>query len=557
MREAEMNKAGYRALAPKVIMILFFVGCLLYPILQVLCNITPTALKEVVGSEQFQGALTRSLTTTLTATALSIVLACIAAWAVVRTNMVGRNFFAVLFTVPMLIPSYSHASGLIMLFGQSGLLTKALHLDELFGTGTYIYGFWGVVIGCVMFAMPVAFIMIADIMKYQDSTPYEAADVLGIPRKNQFFAITYPYYRKPMISVIFVVFTAIITDYGVPHIIGGQFSTLASLMYNNTIKLLDYEKGGIYGAVLLIPAALSFILDFANKDKGNLAFIGKPFEIKPKLGRDLLALLASAALMLLMFLPIFSAGWRSLTAKYPVDMSLTLAHYGTVIFKSGFRYLFNSLLIASVVAVGGVAVAYVDAYLTVRMKTKASRVLHLLTMTTMAVPGIVLGLSYVMVFKGSFIYNTFIILMLVNMVHMFATPYLMLYNTFGKLNENLEDVGTTLGIGRLRMIKDVIIPITQTTIWDAMAYFFAQCMKTITAVAFLWTSRTKPLALKMDEYNANVEVENVAVVTILILLINVLFKLLSYWRQQAALKNKNKLGKVAIPEQYAVHTTEN
>jgi len=90
-----------------------------------------------------------------------------------------------------------------------------------------------------------------------------------------------------------------------------------------------------------------------------------------------------------------------------------------------------------------------------------------------------------------------------------------------------------------------------------MSYFFAQCMKTITAVAFLWTSHTKPLALKMDEYNANVEVENVAVVTILILLINVLFKLLSYWQQQSALKNKNKLGNVVVPEQYAAQAAEN
>jgi len=552
-----MNNAGRRSMGPKVIMILFFVAFLLYPILQVLCNITPAALKEVVAGEQFKGALARSLYTTLTATAISIILACIASWAVVRTNMKFRDFFAVLFTVPMLIPSYSHASGLILIFGQNGLLTKALNLDVLFGSGTYIYGFWGVVVGSVMFAMPVAFVMIADIMKYQDSTPYEAAEVLGIPRKNQFFAITYPYYRKPMISVIFVVFTAIVTDYGVPHIIGGQYSTIASLMYTKTIKLLDFETGGIYGAVLLIPAALSFILDFANKDKGNLAFVGRPFEIKPNLGRDILAMAASLFLMLIMFLPIFSAGWRSVVTQYPVDMSLTLEHYGTVIFKSGFKYLFNSLLIAAVVAVFGVAVAYVDAYLTVRMKSKASRVLHLLTMTTMAVPGIVLGLSYVLVFKGSFIYNTYIILMLVNMVHMFATPYLMLYNTFGKLNENLEDVGTTLGISRIYMIKDVIIPITKTTIWDAMSYFFAQCMKTITAVAFLWTSHTKPLALKMDEYNANVEVENVAVVTILILLINVLFKLLSYWQQQSALKNKNKLGNVVVPEQYAAQAAEN
>ena len=68
-----------------------------------------------------------------------------------------------------------------------------------------------------------------------------------------------------MISVIFVVFTSIITDYGVPHIIGGQYKTIAALMYTNTVKLLNFEKGGVYGAVLLIPAVIAFVMDFANK----------------------------------------------------------------------------------------------------------------------------------------------------------------------------------------------------------------------------------------------------------------------------------------------------
>ena len=542
-----MNREYRASVLIKIIMILFFIGCLLYPILQVLCSITPESLHKVLSGSQFQRALGNSLKTTIPAMIIAVVLAGIASWATLRTDMRLKAVFTILFTVPMLIPSYSHASGLILVFGQNGILTNWLHLDKLFGNSAYIYGYWGIVLGSVMFSFPVAYIMISDIMKYQDCTPYEAADVLGIPKLHQFFSITYPYYRKPMISVIFVVFTSIITDYGVPHIIGGQFKTLAALMYTNTVKLLDFEKGGVYGAVLLIPAVMAFILDLTNKDKGNMAFIGKQFEIKVNKSRDILAFCFSSLLSLYLMLPIFCAAYRSMVVKYPIDMRFSLTHYSTVIFKSGFIYLRNSLLIAAVVSVTGVIVVYIDAYLTVRMKSGSSRVLHLLTMTTMAVPGIVLGLSYVIVFKGTIIYNTFWILFLVNMVHMFASPYLMMYNSFGKLNENLEDVGTTLGVSRFHMIIDVIIPLTKSTMWDAMSYFFLQCMKTITAVAFLWTTYTKPLALKIDEYNANVEFENVAVVTILILTINALYKVIANRRQHALAKNRNKMGNVIIP----------
>ena len=317
-------------------------------------------------------------------------------------------------------------------------------------------------------------------------------------------------------------------------------------MYTNTVKLLNFEKGGVYGAVLLIPAAIAFVLDFANKDKGNLAFIGKQFEIKVNKARDAVAFCISLLMTVYLMLPIFCAAYRSMVVSYPVDMRFSLSHYSTVAFKSGFMYLRNSLLIAVVVSLIGVVFVYIDAYLTVRMRSASSRVLHLLTMTTMAVPGIVLGLSYVIVFKKTVIYNTFWILFLVNMVHMFASPYLMMYNSFGKLNENLEDVGTTLGIDRFHMIIDIIVPLTKSTMWDAMSYFFVQCMKTITAVAFLWTSYTKPLALKIDEYNANVEFENVAVVTILILAINALYKVIANRRQHILARNRNKLGSVSI-----------
>ena len=76
--------------------------------------------------------------------------------------------------------------------------------------------------------------------------------------------------------------------------------------------------------------------------------------------------------------------------------------------------------------------------------------MHLIAITSLAIPGLVLGLSYVMTFKNTPIYGTILILILVNLVHFFASPYLMMYNTFGKINQNLESVGQTLGISRIK-----------------------------------------------------------------------------------------------------------
>ncbi|MBQ1391613.1 MAG: hypothetical protein IIY82_07665, partial [Firmicutes bacterium] len=100
-------------------------------------------------------------------------------------------------------------------------------------------------------------------------------------------------------------------------------------------------------------------------------------------------------------------------------------------------------------------------------------------------------------------------------------------------------------------IKDVILPLSKSTIWDAMSYFFVQCMKTITAVAFLWSTYTKPLAIKIDEYNAMIETGNVAVATILIFAVNLTFKAIVYLRQQSIAKAALREGDVEVPADFA------
>ena len=194
----------------------------------------------------------------------------------------------------------------------------------------------------------------------------------------------------------------------------------------------------------------------------------------------------------------------------------------------GLRYLKNSLIIAVVVSFLGSALAVFNGYMTARNRTKLSYVLHLMSISSLAVPGIVLGLSYVMFFKKSPIYGTFAMLFLVNSMHFFASPYLMAYNTFGKINENLEDVGATLGLGRWSIIRDVLLPQMTGTILEMMSYFFVNCMMTISAVSFLANVSNKPIALMITQFEGQMQLECAAFVSLLILVVNVLMKYIVY-----------------------------
>lgn len=502
---------------------LFFIVSVLFPLVRMLIHIGDVDISKLLFSNQFIGALKNSILTSVTATLISVGLAFGLSWVIARTKIRYKSIFTVLLTLPMLIPSISHGMGLIVLFGANGILTNFFNLNFT------IYGFWGIIIGSVMYSFPIAFLMISDVLKYEDSTPYEAASILGFSSWDKFKAIAFPYMRKPLISVFFATLTLILTDYGVPLIVGGKITTLPVLMYQEVIGLLDFNKGAVIGAVLLIPAVIAFILDLINQDEGNISFITKKFEIKDNKLRDRLSYIFVSAVIIFVSLPIIAFVFLTFVNRYPSDLSFSLHNITETFRMSGGRYLVNSLIIATAVSLFGTVLAYTTGYLTARTSSKITKFVHLIAITSLAIPGLVLGLSYVMTFKNTPIYGTIIILVLVNLVHFFASPYLMMYNTFGKINQNLENVGKTLGIYRLRMIKDVFIPQTIGTILEMFSYFFVNSMITISAVSFLANINNKPLSLLISQFEGNMLIEASAFVSLLILAVNIVTKATVYF----------------------------
>ena len=509
---------------------LFFLLSVIFPLVKMLISIGDVDMIALLSSEQFMAALKNSLASSVTATLMAIGLSFILSWNIMRSKIKFKGIFSLLLTLPMLIPSISHGMGLIILFGANGMVTK------LFNSSWNLYGFWGIVIGSVMYSFPVSFLMISDMLRYEDSSPYEAADILGFSKWDKFKAITLPYMRKPMVAVVFATFTMIVTDYGVPLMIGGKFTTLPVLMYQEVIGRLDFNKGGVIGLVLLVPALIAFIIDLLNKDKGNTSFITKAFYIKENKIRDGMAYGFIVMTLFLVALPILVFILLAFSTNYPVNMSFTLDNMTKTLKMHGASYLFNALLISILVALFGTMIAYVTGYLTARMPNEISKMLHLIAISSLAIPGIVLGLSYVVTFNNTAIYGTISILVLVNLVHFFASPYLMIYNTLGKINENLEAVGMTLGIGRLRMIKDVFIPQTMGTIIEMISYFFVNSMITISAVSFLVNVSNKPISLLINQFEGNMMLEASAFVSLIILMVNIIMKGIVYVIKRKRLK---------------------
>lgn len=508
--------------ATKLLLSVVFVLFVFYPFFRMVLNIRAEDFEKVVKSANFGTAVLNSLSVAALTTIISVSIGLLLAFCLQRTGIRFKAVLSVFLIMPMLIPSISHGMGLVVLFGTNGLLTKMLTL------GSTIYGFWGIVVASVLYSYPVAFLMLNDVLKYEDSSPYEAAIVLGIPKWRRTFAITLPYLKRPLVSAVFAVFTLVVTDYGIPLMIGGKTTTLAVMMYQEVLGQLDFGKGSVVGLFLLIPAVVTFVFNTLVKGKGKQSFVTKGFDIKRNVVRDTAAY-AFCAVMALLITGLFASfAMVAFTKQYPFNMALTWANVVKTFDLRGDKYLLNSIVIALCVAVIGVVTAFTTAYLTARVPSRLSQFLHLFSITSLAIPGVVLGLSYSMTFSGSFIYGTMAILILANLMHFFASPYLLMYNSLSKMNENLENVGKTLGIRRLRMMIDVIIPQSKSTIFEMFSYYFVNSMMTISAVSFLATVSNKPISLMINQFEAQMQMNCAAVVSLMILLVNVIIKGIVY-----------------------------
>ena len=295
-------------------------------------------------------------------------------------------------------------------------------------------------------------------------------------------------------------------------------------MYQEVIGRLNFDSGVAIGVALILPAIVAFVVDLLTNAQGNLAFSVHPKRVGKSAGRDAAGWVLLVALALFLVSPLAAFSVVAFVVKYPITMAPTLANIDRALVFGMDEYWLNSIVIAITVSVLGAAVSWLAAYVSARAQGGFGRALHLVCITTMAIPGIVLGLAYMMFFKGTPLYGTIGILIMVNLVHFFASPYLMAYNALNKLNASLEAVGQTLGIPRRRMILDVFVPQTSGTIIEMASYFFVNCMVTISAVAFLANVSHMPLALLISDFDTQMLVECAALVSMVIFVTNVAAK---------------------------------
>jgi len=447
----------------------------------------------------------RSLRLASLSALICVAIAYVYAYALTRSCMRFKPLFRAIALIPLLTPSLLMAISLIYLFGNQGLLKPWM------GGGS-IYGESGIVAGSVLWTLPHALLILTTALSTSDARLYEAAHTLGASRWREFTSVTLPASRYGLLMAFVVVFVLVITDFGVPKVVGGQAGVLATDIYKQVVGQQNFQMGAVVAMVLLLPAVLAFALEahLRKRQAAALSLRASPLVPQPQALRDgllfLFCVLVAGVLLTVLAVAVFA----SLASYWPYDLRPALKNYDfDNMDGGGWATYGHSLTLALGTAVAGAVATFVSAWLVDKPRAfgPARGALGAMASLPLAVPGLALGLGYILFFNAPWnpfhgFYGTMTILVVCTVAHYFSVGHLTQLTALRQLDREYEVVSESLGVPFWRTVARVHLPVCLPAMLEVAGYFFVNAMTTVSAVVFLYSPQTtlaSVAVLNMDD----------------------------------------------------------
>ncbi|MFF2158452.1 putative 2-aminoethylphosphonate ABC transporter permease subunit [Paenibacillus chitinolyticus] len=480
-------------------------------------------------------SLLHTLNVSLLTTVISVGLAFLYAYALTRTDIKGRTLFRYIALLPLFAPTMMHGIGLIYLFGNQGLVTTGLFGLLPAGLDIGLYGPVGIVLAEVAYTFPQAMMIMLVSLAVTDNRLYEAAETLGAGKWRTFLSVTLPSVKYGVISALFVCFTMSFTDFGAPKIVGGNYNVLATDIYKQVIGQQNMTMGAAVGILLTLPAILAFAVDrfVERRQKTLVSSKSVPYRIQKGSWRNavfyVICSLIGGAILLLLGAVVFA----SVIKVWPYELSFTWNHFDfTSVAGEGLAPFWNSMQAALYTALIGTAVTFVFAYLIekVRHWHALRQFAYFLSILPLALPGMVIGLAFIFFFNRpdnplSGIYGTIWIVVLANIVHFYAVPFITATAALKKLDKEFETVSESMRVPFYRTFARVTVPMSLPAVLEMFVYYFVNSMVTVSAVVFLYSADFKLASVAIVNMDDAGDTAPAAAMSVLILLTNIVVRI--------------------------------
>jgi iron(III) transport system permease protein len=478
----------------------FFLFFLMLPLVQILKTSFVTEGQatfnnyiEYFGKARIRRSLYNSFHVAGVTTVVTTIMAFLVAFALTRTTIRGKSFYKSVSSLPLMAPSVVQALALISLFGHNGLITNWL-------SGSWdIYGPTGIIISEIFYCFPYALLILITTLSAVDTRLDEAAESLGAGPLKVFGKVTIPSARYGIFSAAALCFNLTITDFGNPIVIGGDYSVLATEIYTQVEGMQRFDLGATISVILLIPAVLAFMLNnyFTKRNYALISGAARPF-LRPSSRAKRLLFSSVTILIIGAIIVIFWAifwtsivdvwGGRAGESKQILKWLTTFSsrHYNFTHRGRSISVVWTSFWISVIVAFFGAWLTLIAGYVVEKRKPSGSQLLYLITVLPAAIPGLVLGLGYILAFvRVDWLYYKASIVIFNIIVANFTLGMLSTMTNMKNIDKSIDEAATSLGADLPKSFIKVIFPLSRISFWNNVLFFFERSMVTISAVIFL------------------------------------------------------------------------
>lgn len=485
-------------LAAVVLTVLLLLLFVIYPLLKILIfsltdaegNFSLANLGAILSTSRYLQVFGRTMLLGLVVALISTFIGYVFAYTITRTNVPCKGFLKTIATLPILSPPFILSLSIIFLFGKQGFITKTL----LGITGNNVYGMGSLVVVQVISFFPVAYLTLSGILSSIDASVEDAACNMGASRWHTFWTVTFPLSLPGIISGCLLVFIQSLEDFSNPATIGGEFSTLSIEVYQIITGSYDMQKGSVLALLLLLPAVAAYLFNkYWVGKKSFVTVTGKPTQARKLIDEAHIkwplfafCLLVAAVIILLYGSVIYG----SFIKTWGYDYTLTLDQYKKAL-AYGWDSLKNSMVLGLISALIGGLFGMVIAYITAKRSYYGKRFIEISSVLMFAVPGTVLGISYVLAFntKPLVLTGTATILVIVFTFRNMPVAIESGTTTLLQIDNSIEEASTILGADTGYSFRRITLPMLRNAFFSGIVYSFTKAITAVSAVIFLVSAR--------------------------------------------------------------------
>lgn len=438
------------------------------------------------------------------ATALGLALALLVA----RTDFRYKRALRAVSILPIITPPFVVGVAIIVLFGRSGILTQ-------FGADVFdvrpsrwVYGLPGILMAQVLAFTPVTFLVLLGTLEAINPTLEEASRTLGAKPIATFRTVTWPLLRPGIAAAFLLAFIESLSDFGNPIVLGGGYDVLSTRIFFAVVGA-RYDLGNA-ATLAMILLALTLIAFWAQtRWLGRADYVtvtgksdaGLAAPVPPLLKfAAVAAVLPFAGFTVAVYAIVLLGGFVTDVGR--MDLTPTFSHIWTAfsfelgveglrLYGSAWNSMITTLWVSALSAPLTMAIGILTAWLVARQDFAGRRAFEFGTMLSFAIPGTVVGVSYVAAFNVPpvDITGTMIILVISFVFRNMPVGMRAGMAALAQIDRSMEEASQTMGAGGAQTLRGVVLPLIRPAIFTALVYAFVTAMTAVSAVIFLVSAR--------------------------------------------------------------------